>query len=133
MANRTSGKSEQTKKRVDPSAAMGDDALIFHELFNVLVFQFRVVSVEYFMDTMTEWEINDIIENLPFLDRNMWEACRLKAWITIQANSTDDVAMQDVLKFKWDEESVESKEIEISNEDIARLREKAKQISNAKL
>lgn len=112
---------------------MGDDALIFHELFNVLVFQFRVVSVEYFMDTMTEWEINDIIENLPYLDRNMWEACRLKAWITIQANSTDDVAMQEVLKFKWDEESVETKEIEISNEDIARLRERAKQISNAKL
>lgn len=128
MADRTSGKSEQTKKRVDPSVAMGGDALIFHELFNVLVFQFRVVSVEYFMDEMTEWEINDIIDNLPYLDRNMWEACRLSAWITIQANSRDEVAMQDVLKFKWDDASVSTKEIEISNEDIERLREKAKQI-----
>lgn len=107
---------------------MGDDALMFHELFNVLVFQFRVVSVEYFMDTMTEWEINDIIENLPNLDRNMWEACRLSTWVTMRVNSTEDIAIQDVLRFKWDDASVESKEIEISNEDIARLREKAKQI-----
>lgn len=128
MAYRASRKPKQAKKRVDPSNAMGDDSLIFHELFNVLVFQFRVVSVEYFMDTMTEWEINDIIDNLPYLDRNMWEACRLSAWITIQANSRDEVAMQDVLKFKWDDASVSTKEIEISNEDIERLREKAKQI-----
>lgn len=107
---------------------MGDNVLIFHELFNVLVFQFRVVSVEYFMDTMTEWEINDIIDNLPYLDRNMWEACRLSAWITIQANSRDEVAMQDVLQFKWEDASDRAKDTEISNEDIARLREKAKQI-----
>mgnify|MGYP001009477014 CR=1 FL=1 len=77
---------------------------------------------------MTEWEINDIIESLPYLDRNLWETCRLNAYITAQVNSTKKLSMQDIIKFSWDTESNDKGSIEISNEDIKRLKEKAKKI-----
>lgn len=82
------------------------------------------------MDSLTEWEINDIIEYLPYLDRNLWETCRLNTYVLAQSNSTKKLTMQDIAKFKW-EESVETESnIEISNEDIKRLKEKSKLISN---
>ena len=79
------------------------------------------------MDKLTDWEINDIVLNLPYLDRNLWETCRLNTWVLSRVNG-NDVSMQDVAKFKW-EENAESN-IEISNEDIKRLKEKSKIISN---
>lgn len=107
---------------------MGGDVLVFHELFKCFVFQFRVCSVEYFLDTMTEWEINDIIENLPFMDRNLWESSRLNAWVLANMNSKEPLNFQDVIRFKWETETEDSNSIEISNEDIERLREKVKTI-----
>lgn len=82
------------------------------------------------MDKLTDWEINDIVLNLPYLDRNLWETCRLNTYVVAQSNSTKKLTMQDIAKFKW-EESVETESnIEISNEDIQRLKEKSKLISN---
>lgn len=78
------------------------------------------------MDEMTEWEINDLVENLPYLDRNLWETCRLNTYITAQVNSTKKLSMQELIKFKWEEDI--KGDIEISNEDIKRLKEKAKHI-----
>ena len=80
------------------------------------------------MDSLTEWEINDIVENLHYLDRNLWEACRLNTYVVAQSNSTKKLTMQDIAKFKWEETSQEKSNIEISNEDIQRLKEKAKHI-----
>ena len=36
---------------------------------------------------MQLWEINDIIQLLPYLDRNLWETSRLNAYVTAQVNS----------------------------------------------
>ena len=104
---------------------------MYHYLFNLLCFQFKVVSIPYFMDECTQWELNDIVENLPYMDRNMWEAARLNAYIVAQVNSKKTLKMQDICKFKWDED--ESKNIEISNSDIERLKEKARRIQNEHL
>lgn len=81
------------------------------------------------MDKLTDWELNDIIENLPYLDRNLWETCRLNTWVLSRVNG-NDVTMQDVAKFKWEEPVETESNIEISTEDIKRLKEKAKVISN---
>lgn len=109
---------------------MEKDTMIFHELFNILVFQFKVVTVEYFMDKMTEWEINDIMDNLPYLDRNLWETCRLNTYINMRMNTTKELELTDIIKFKWDDVSNNTDKggIEISNEDIQRLKEKAKHL-----
>jgi len=98
----------------------------------VLVYEFRVVNLEYFMDCCSEWEINDMIDNIPYLDRNLWESERLNAYITAQVNSKKKLTQQDICKFKWEDKHIEDfvkdeKDTEISTDDINRLKNIATQ------
>nr|DAW29837.1 MAG TPA: hypothetical protein [Caudoviricetes sp.] len=29
------------------------------------------------MEDCTEWELNDIVNNIPYVDRNLWETSRM--------------------------------------------------------
>lgn len=80
------------------------------------------MTIDYFMDKLEIWEINDIMENLPYLDRTIWETARLNGYITAQVNSKKKLKPQDICKFKWDDEE---KEVEITKKDINRLKAKA--------
>lgn len=76
------------------------------------------------MDDCHIWEINDIVDNIPYIDRNSWEQTRLLAYIGAQTHSTKKLDITDIIQFKWDEK--QQKNIEISTEDVNRLKEKAK-------
>ena len=52
--------------------------------------------------------------------KDCWEQSRLVAY----TNSTKRLKLTDILKFHWDDEEAVTS---ISNEDVARLRDKAKQ------
>lgn len=128
MACKRRPEPEQIKKRLTQT---GGEELRqpFHYLFNLFCFQFRIVSVEYFMDVMPIWEINDIIDNIPYLDRNLWEASRVNAWVGINTMSREKVSMSDVMSFRWEEDQPETtKSTEISTSDIIRLKEMSKHI-----
>ena len=77
---------------------------------------------------MQEYEVNTIIENLPYLDRNLWEQHRFLVYTNIQMNSKKKLEPTDVLKFKWDSDYIEDS-TSITNDDIERLRNKSQQIS----
>lgn len=83
------------------------------------------------MDEMMFDEIDDIIECLPYLDRNDWEQCRLNTYIT----STIDhkkVKINEFLPLPWESDVVAKTSkgnTEISNEDIKRLKQLEKQWS----
>lgn len=84
------------------------------------------------MDKCTDWEINDLIDNIPYLDRNLWDSQRLNAYITAQVNSKKKLTQQDICKFKWDEKNVEEfvkdeSLTKMTNDDINRLKDLAKQ------
>ena len=81
------------------------------------------------MDECSEWELNDILDYLPWTDRNLWESQRLNAYITSRANFKGIHEFKDVCSFKWeleDEEPEEVRDIEISDDDITRLTELTK-------
>lgn len=87
------------------------------------------------MDRCSVWELNDIIENLPYLDRNLWETSRLQTYVLAQVNSKRHLTQQEILRFKWEEENKEDyvqpeKNVDISNDDIKRLKELSKQWEN---
>ena len=76
---------------------------------------------------MQEYEVNTIIDNLPYMDRNSWEQHRFLAYTNIQINSKKKLSPTDIMKFAWDsEEDVNT----ISKEEIERLRSKSKGIFN---
>lgn len=83
------------------------------------------------MDKCTEWEIEDILECLPYTDRNLWESSRLCAYIDAKANFKGIKSYADIAEFRWEknEEQVKEEEsnTEITNDEIKKLKAKAKQ------
>lgn len=74
---------------------------------------------------MEEWEVYNFYDSLKYCNRSEWEQTRLLAFILAQVNSKKKLEMTDIMSFPW-EENYEEKNIEMSNEDRDRLREKAK-------
>ena len=77
------------------------------------------------MSDLQDFEVELLYENLKYADRPSWEQNRLLAFILAQVNSKKRLEMTDIMSFPW-EENYEEKNIEMSNEDRDRLREKAK-------
>ena len=75
------------------------------------------------MDIMEEWEVNDIIENIQYLDRNDWEQARLNLNTSYVLKTRKKIKTTDLLKFPWDKES--AVDTAIDNESIRRLKEKS--------
>ena len=80
------------------------------------------------MDYMQEYEVRDILENIPYLDRNSWEQCRYKMFANVQMNSTKQIKATDLIKFPWDNITDEVADTTISDNEIERLKNKAKLI-----
>jgi hypothetical protein len=62
------------------------------------------------------------------LNRESWEQTRLLGYIIAQSNSTKTLKQTDILRFPWDEE--EKKDTSVTNEDMKRLRAKAKALES---
>ena len=76
---------------------------------------------------MQEYEVNTIIENLPYLDRNSWEQHRFQIYSSVQMNSKKKISPTDIMQFAWDNSKEETS---ITSKDIERLKNKSKEISN---
>lgn len=59
--------------------------------------------------------------------KDSWEQSRLVAYMIAQTNSTKRLKLTDILEFQWEDKNADTA---ISNEDVARLRQKAKQYEN---
>lgn len=78
---------------------------------------------------MQMYEIAPYIRNLHLKSKEGWEQARLGAYITAQVNSTKKLKITDIMEFPW--ETVDKKgNTSISNEDIERLKNKAKRYLN---
>ena len=105
-----------------------------HELFRLLCFEFKVTSIEYFMDSLQEYEVQTIIENLEYYERGAWERTRFQSYCNIQKSSSKRISPQDLITFPWEKESDNTEEINgnsapLTQSDIERLKEQAKIIS----
>ena len=78
------------------------------------------MSIQYFMDEMMFYEIEDIIENIPYIDRISWEQCRLNTYLTAQIDHSK-VKMDDFLPLPWEKDERNSRQ-NITNEEIENLK-----------
>lgn len=76
---------------------------------------------------MQMYELEPLISNIHKKNKESWEQTRLLAYITAQVNSTKKLKPTDIISFSWDDETGDTA---ISNEDIERLKNKAKQYIN---
>lgn len=73
------------------------------------------------------YEVKAIMDYEYLSHKDSWEQSRLIAYMVAQCNSTKQLQLQDILKFYWENEDAGTGSTSISNEDIARLRDKANQ------
>ena len=97
------------------------------ELLRLLVFQFHIVSYEYFCDTLQPYELALLIEGLPYLDRNEWEQTRIRVFSTASMFSNHKPQLTDIMQFAWDKKQAVEMPKEITEEEINDLRQQAKQ------
>ena len=50
-------------------------------MFQVLVIEYKLVSVEYFMDKLQDWEVYDIYNMLQYADSPQWEQTRYLMYV----------------------------------------------------
>ena len=77
------------------------------------------------------YEVQPLVSNIYKKNKEGWEQTRFLAYVTAQVNSTKKLKINDILNFSWDEE-ITSSDTSISNDDVERLRNKAKQYLNNK-
>lgn len=80
------------------------------ELFRILCFEYRIVSVDYFLDKMSRDECIWILQNLEYTDKNLWEASRFKVFSTIAMFSKNKPSLTDILRFPWESEEKQTDE-----------------------
>ena len=73
-------------------------------------------------------EVESFLDGLNRRTRESWEQTRLLGYIIAQSNSTKTLKQTDILRFPWDEE--EKKDTSVTNEDMKRLRAKAKALES---
>ena len=76
------------------------------------------------MDDLQSWEVYDLYNSLQYADSPQWEQTRWLMYVVAQVNSKKHLQLTDVLKFPWD--GTDTAKTTISEDDIKRLREKAR-------
>lgn len=80
------------------------------------------------MDQMEFFEIRALMKFSYYSHKEEWEQARLISYLIAQTNSTKKLKLFDVIKFPWDIEKPE--DTSISNNEVERLKEKAKQFAS---
>lgn len=90
--------------------------------------EYRVVSLDYYLDKMRDYELNLILANINYIDRASWEQTRLLGYINAQTQSTKRLDFNDICTFPWERETQETETEEETEEQLQALRTKAKQL-----
>lgn len=82
------------------------------------------------MDSMQEWEIQELYKVLEYSSSEQWEMTRWLLYAIVQVNSKKKIKIEDILKFPWDKGYSEQIKLtkEISSNEIERLRKKSQEI-----
>lgn len=99
-------------------------------MLRCLCVEFRLVSVEYFLDTMQDWEVEPLVRAIPYADRSIWESARLQALLGLQVWSKKELKPGDIMKFAWEEE-VQPTRLQSampSPDEVAKLKEMARRV-----
>lgn len=86
----------------------------------MLVVQHQLVSTEYFMDSMQEWEAAEFYDVLTYAGYRDWEQTRLL--LSCHVDHRKVRKLTDIIRFPWDPDGQTDSEREISNEQIEQLK-----------
>lgn len=76
---------------------------------------------------MQMYEVRAIMKYEYYSHKDDWEQSRLIAYMIAQSNSKQHLSLSDIINFSWEKEDDDIEDSKISDEDMERLREQAKQ------
>lgn len=92
----------------------------------MVVVQYGIVSMEYFLDKMKPYELSIICDSLHLRTKDNWEQARLVAYIMAQVNTQKKLKPADIIKFAWEtEKEVDTKPLSI--DEVERIKAMALQ------
>ena len=100
-----------------------------HFTYRALCFEHRIVPVSYFMDEMQWCEVNDMIENIKYVDRTERELGRYSIYANVLSNG-GKIKIEDIMKLPWDDEG-KNVGTPVNEEEAMRLKARAAQLAHA--
>lgn len=91
-----------------------------------------MVTYEYFMDEMQDWEISMLADSLSSAYREEWEMTRWMVYSIVQPHlkkGMRDKPMKDVLPLAFDDDYEEEKQIEITNAQVEYLKKRSEALA----
>lgn len=82
--------------------------MTYKELYRIIVIELHFEPT-YFFDSMSIQELNLILSNYDYRFRSNLENTRTLAYIEAQANSRKRLKPSDIMSFRWDNETKETK------------------------
>ena len=76
-------------------------------MFKTLCVEFKMVSVEYFMEKMEEWEVVEIYNVLKYSNRQMYECSRMIAYFCVIPYMKKKIPMDEFLHLPFDDDNNE--------------------------
>ena len=99
-------------------------------LFRTLCFEYKIVSVEYFLDRLELYEAKDIAKNLIYCDKDYKEFTRYQLYVAIQSNSKKKIDLKEVAKLPWDNKWLDHTEFKYDEKEQKKLNEAANNIAD---
>lgn len=108
--------------------------MVVHEYLRYLVIETKLVSYEYFMDEMKEWEIVMLAPMGIDAHRTDWETARYISYNNAMFSGNikkqySEKPMQELLPLPYDKEQGEEHNIEMTNKQRDMLSERARLLS----
>lgn len=102
-----------------------------HELCKLVVFEYKVISYELFMDHLSDWELETIIQFLPYSIRQEWNMTRNLMLAALKPYLKDKSITPEKLVPLIGDSGLDDGEhnIEITKQEIENLKKRAEQIS----
>lgn len=66
------------------------------------MFEYKICSLEYFMNEMTQWEADLYISMVDRSVRNSWEMTRNIMWSNLAPMSKKRIKPKDIFEFSWE-------------------------------
>lgn len=76
--------------------------MIFHQIFRDLVVSHRLVTVDYFMNSLELWEVETLYDSLPYVDVNLWEVGRLISYNVIAPYMKSKKKLKEYMALPWE-------------------------------
>lgn len=103
--------------------------MTYHELLKIIVVENKIISYEYFMDNMQQYEIQSLVDMIPWAKRQSLETTRLLLWGSIAPYLKKNKTAQQLMPLVTDNANIEEPidEIKVDN-----IREQIQKIWNNK-